>query len=99
MAAWSLASAEGRHGAWPDTFDLAPRAARESLLPGDMAQLLFTQSDSPGERMWVRIEGMDDGGYVGVLENIPIVIADLAHGATIHFAPEHIARIERRADG
>ncbi len=38
---WTLASAEDRHAAHPETFHIPSRDERESMSPGDAAKLLF----------------------------------------------------------
>ncbi len=100
---WVLASAEDRAAAHPDTFQLPPRTARESLSPGDGAKLLFDIEtrengrvvDRGVDRMWVVVKAKTEDGYIGVLDNDP----GAAENLTLHekdpvaFRPEHVAEI------
>ena len=38
---WALVSAEERHAAQPETFEIPPKDDREALVPGAAAKLLF----------------------------------------------------------
>ena len=61
---WTLASAEDRHAAHPETFHIPSRDERESMSPGDAAKLLFDiQTKENGrvvdfgvDRMWVVVK-------------------------------------------
>jgi hypothetical protein len=102
---WVLVSAEERVGAAPSTFQIPPRAVRESLFPGDGAKLLFDIETREGgrivdrgvDRMWVIVTVRTESGYIGVLDNDP----DTAENLKLHerdlvvFGPEHIADIGR----
>lgn len=92
---YRLADAEERHAASPRSFFIPPRAEREGLAQGDLAQLMFELTD-PGEddpraeRMWVEIVRVVSGRYVGVLTNVPDVITTIQQGAVVEFGPEHV---------
>lgn len=90
-----LLSAEERNSQNPDTFPIPSRSVRESLAPGQIVKLMFSYSGDPGdvsvERMWVIVESRgEDGGYVGVLDNDPYGIPDLAAGMHLAFTAEHV---------
>jgi hypothetical protein len=75
---WVLISAEERAAAAPGTFQIPPRAVRESLYSGDGAKLLFdieTRADRivdrGVDRMWVIVKAQTGNGYIGVLDNDP----------------------------
>ena len=62
---WTLISAEDRHAAYPETFEIPSRHERESLSAGDGAKLLFdieTRKDGRVidrgvDRLWVIVGG------------------------------------------
>ena len=104
---WELLSAEERHRESPDTFWIPDRDARESLHPGQAAQLIFEielESDDGtpeimGERMWVLVRERQGSHYLGILLNQPVSFdpADdlyLCKGAEIPFGPEHIIQVD-----
>ncbi|MGH8243647.1 MAG: DUF2314 domain-containing protein, partial [Steroidobacteraceae bacterium] len=60
LEGWALESAEARHAEQPNTFWIPPRADRDAIAVGKLAQLLFQiaiPADPEGEfnveRMWV----------------------------------------------
>jgi hypothetical protein len=83
------------HNAAPETFQIPPEDVHRSLVPTSGAKLIFTMRTETGlvsvERMWVRISGYTDVGYVGELLNEPDASgAPLAPGDRIEFEPDHI---------
>ena len=100
---WELISAEDRHAANPETFQIPERAKRERLTPGDGAKLLFDIEtreegrvvDRGVDRMWVIVKARTELGYVGVLDNDPGTAENLRlrEGDSITFGPEHVADI------
>jgi uncharacterized protein YegJ (DUF2314 family) len=56
--------------------------------------LIFTIRGNDGvgvERMWVRITGYTDTGYLGELNNTPKMAgAPIAPGERVEFGPDHI---------
>jgi hypothetical protein len=102
---WELVSAEERAAAAPDTFQIPPRAIRESLSPGDAAKLLFdieTREDGRVvdrgvDRMWVIVKAKTDEGYIGALDNNPGAAENLQlhERDLVVFGPEHVAGIGR----
>jgi Uncharacterized protein conserved in bacteria (DUF2314) len=93
-----IADGETRHHEAPDGFEIPSREARESLQLGDFAKLVFEIVDPteemPGaERMWVAVIERQDGGFLGVLENIPAVITTIRLGDRISFRPEHVIEV------
>jgi hypothetical protein len=99
-ASWTLANAEHRASEWADTFEIPPREARERLVVGDLAKLVFLDHTQRGERMWVEITaaGGVDPRYQGRLRNEPVQIRDLRYGAVIRFGPEHITEYVNEDD-
>jgi uncharacterized protein YegJ (DUF2314 family) len=91
---WRLESGLERHAEAPDTFELPDEAIRSRLVPGCEAKLIFTlrgDTETQVERMWVRIIGYTDDGYVGVLDNEPrMPDAPLALGERVEFGPDHV---------
>ena len=106
---WTLVSGEERHARNPETFLIPERRQRESLLPGDAAQLLFDIEtreadrvvDRGVDRMWVIVRKRVGNVYCGVLDNDPGQAEGLAlrQGIEVIFAPEHVIAIERPPDG
>lgn len=101
---WELVSAEDRHRAQPDTFEIPPLADRRSLAKGDAAKLLFDIAtrqdgrilDRGVDRMWVVVKSRRQDRYLGVLANDPGMAEglSLAAGDAIEFGPEHVADID-----
>ena len=101
---WALVSAEERHEQYPESFWIPPRSTRESLSPGDAAQLLFDIEtrhagavfDRGVDRMWVIVKHRVGKSYVGVLDSDP-GRADglrLHRGDVVSFLPEHVIAIQ-----
>lgn len=101
---WALVSAEERHAAQPETFEIPPKDDREALVPGAAAKLLFhieTREagqviDRGVDRMWVIVRAVTPEGYMGVLDNDPGESEglNLREGDLIVFGPEHVAAID-----
>jgi hypothetical protein len=104
--AWELESGEARQVAYGEKFWLPPVERRNSLVPGQLAKLLFQvqSQDEAGtievfvERMWVLVTRVLSGGYVGLLANQPSFVEEgedvyLHRGAEIPFRPEHVVDI------
>jgi len=91
---WQLESGIARHVEAPDTFEIPDESIRSRLVPGCDAKLIFTLQGRDGvrvERMWVRITGYTDTGYVGVLDSEPRTAgAPIAVGVQVEFDPDHI---------
>ena len=102
-----LISAEERHAAHPQTFDIPSRGARESLTPGDGVRLLFDIETREGgrvidrgvDRMWVIVKQRTGDRYVGILDSDPGLAEglNLRAGDAIAFGPEHVADIASAA--
>src|SRR3984957_19215860 len=105
---YSLDSGVARNEQHPRTFEIPPEDIRHSVKKGDIVKLMFEYSDSdlPGERMWVRVTGGNGPYLVGTLSNQPLAkLKRLKLHSKIAFLPEHIidfmpedeVRKERRA--
>ncbi len=92
---WWLEDAEATARAHPYTF-YKPAAERVAQLkPGNLAKVIFGfDTDDPAapraERMWLIIESVQDGRFVGKLDNDPIYIGDLNPGDLVEFEARHI---------
>ena len=105
---WTLLSGEETHALHPETFWIPDRKARESLSPGDAAQLLFDIETREGgrvvdrgvDRMWVIVKGRTGALYRGVLDSDPGQAEGLSlrPGIEVNFLPEHVIAIERPPD-
>jgi hypothetical protein len=86
----------------PDTFEIPPKAARETLRPGQIVKLMFNikaDGKSQIERMWVVVEGEHKDGYAGLLDNQPMATEKMRPGMRIRFYPRHVINIyPQRAD-
>ena len=101
---WMLVSAEQRHAAHPETFEIPSKAERETLVPGAAAKLLFhIETKEAGrvidrgvDRMWVIVKAVSADGYTGVLDSDPghSEGLNLHEGDAILFGPEHVAAID-----
>lgn len=101
---WMLVSAEERHLADPETFEIPSKGERETLVPGAAAKLLFhIETKEAGrvidrgvDRMWVIVQAISADGYTGVLDNDPGQSEglNLHEGDVIVFGPEHVAAID-----
>lgn len=95
---WRLLDAVEQADANPRSFFIPDAAAREGLQSGDWAKLVFqlvdpTDEGPSAERMWVQVTDRAPGGFVGRLENDPIVVTELAAGARIEFEPRHVIQV------
>jgi hypothetical protein len=106
---WTLLSGEERQASSPDTFSIPDRLERESLSPGDAAQLLFDIETRDGgrridrgvDRLWVIVKTRTGKVYRGVLDSDPGWAQGLSlrSGIEVNFLPEHVIRIARPPDG
>lgn len=91
---WQLESGLERHAEAPGTFEIPDESIRARLVPGCDAKLIFTLMSADGpqvERMWVRITGYTENGYLGVLNNEPRSSgAPIALGERVEFRPDHV---------
>src|SRR3954451_7729512 len=71
---WQLENGVERHAEALDTFEIPDEAVRSRLVPTSDAKLIVSLQGADGpqiERMWVRVTGYTDTGYVGELNNEP----------------------------
>jgi uncharacterized protein YegJ (DUF2314 family) len=99
---WRLEDAEVKQAANPGRFIIPTLEERESLIVGDMAQLIFEiavdddEDPTSGERMWVVVSETFEDGYIGILNNRPGTIAEndgFWEGDEIPFEPRHVIDI------
>ena len=106
---WTLLSGEERHDLFPEKFRIPGRSERESLSPGDAAQLLFDIETKEGglvidrgvDRMWVIVKRRTGDIYSGILDSDPGQAEGLSlrPGTEVTFRPEHVIAIARPPDG
>jgi hypothetical protein len=96
-ARWRLLDAEQQAAANPRAFFIPSRETRSSLEPDELVKLVFEavggEDEGAGERMWVRVTDTAPGGYVGTLENEPVVVDGLWPGMRIEFEPRHVVDV------
>jgi hypothetical protein len=97
---WELDNVEELHAQHPDTYHIPSRQERSSLRIGNRVKLVFLfltqrkgQEIIQGERMWCTIVEVNDGRYVGTLDNCPVTSEVVQPGDRIEFGPEHIATV------
>ena len=93
---YTLDDAETVNREAPSSFFIPPRQARENLLPGELAKLLFRVTAGGStrvERMWVRVDERVAGRYIGTLDNDARTDPTLVAGERVRFGPEHIIAI------
>jgi hypothetical protein len=96
---WSLEDAEERQRRNPKTFIIPELELRQSLEPGDFAQLIFRiaiededEADA-FERMWVVVREHVAESYIGELNNEPAEISENDEfwlGSEVPFQARHI---------
>jgi hypothetical protein len=100
---WCLEDGEQRHRDAPTTFEIPDLEVRQSLEPGDFAQLIFKiaiendEEPESVERMWVVMSARTDDGYLGILNNEPATISentDFWLGIELPFEPRHIISVQ-----
>lgn len=97
MPNYTLLDGEAQNRAHPDTFEIPSEAERTTLISGDWVKLSFQSTlEVPvpfngGERMWVKVtEVVDQGKYVGSLDNDPVIIQGLNCGDRVEFEAKHV---------
>jgi hypothetical protein len=98
---WCLDDGEERHQEAPSTFWIPDHERRSTLLPGDLAKLIFRFAldgeEDVTERMWVIVRERIENGYLGVLDNKPSSIAENNEfwlGAELPFEARHVIAVE-----
>lgn len=63
------------------------------MKPGYLAKLIFEEPGVGGERMWVEVlEVLDGGRYKGVLRNSPVTLS-VTRGTELEFGTENVADV------
>ena len=95
---WELDDAEVLNEKHPATFDIPSPEERRGLNPGAKVKLVFlfltreaNREVIDGERMWVRVLRPEGPGFLGALEDSPVLSGALAAGDTVYFEPRHVA--------
>lgn len=101
---WTLLSAESRHLATPEKFQIPGKLQRINLRVGEAARLLFDiETSHDGEvvdrgvdRMWVIVGKVIENGYLGILDSDPGLAENLKlfRGDILFFGSEHICNID-----
>jgi hypothetical protein len=103
---WELGDGVARHLENPETFEVPSPEDIDLILPGDSVKLMFDlagkrsffKSGCQGERMWVKVTAVDNGHFVGELDNYPVVWNRLYAGDEIKFESRHIIDLDYRDD-
>lgn len=98
MPNYTLLDGEAQNLAHPNTFEIPSKVQRTTLVAGDLVKLCFKSttenSGLDSERMWVQVtEVISHGKYLGSLDNDPVVIQGLNHGARVEFEAKHVIGI------
>ena len=101
MTTWNIVSAEERHVEYGDTFDVPDIKVRSNLKVGAIVKLIFElknadsrTNDVEAERIWVEVtDKAKDGGYIGRVDNDPVVISDLRADDTVKFTAENVIAV------
>lgn len=84
-----------RSAAPPETFQIPSDAERAAMSPGDFVKLGLETPES-GERFWVEVVArIDDGRYVGRIDNEIDSAWGLAQNDHVIFEPRHILDVEQ----
>ena len=103
---WQLDDGEERHQEAANTFYLPPAGVRSSLQPGQIVKLIFRIDledeahvrTQEVERMWVIVQTpMQDGKYVGTLDNDPRCTNGIKSGIEVVFEPKHVIQLHSGA--
>jgi predicted small lipoprotein YifL len=95
---YQLADGEERHQEAPETFEIPAADDRASVAAGDSVKLIFEITDGSRtqvERMWVKVTGIKEGVFEGLLNNDPYCTDELKSGEPLTFEARHIIQIER----
>lgn len=95
---WQLADAVAMNTRYPEDFWIPSTSQILFLRPTDIVKLIFeprkADDELVGERMWVTITEVKEDGFIGTLNNDPIVWHEyLSNGETIYFSAENIIDI------
>ena len=103
---WALDNGEICHQESPDTFYLPPSEIRHSLQPGQIVKLIFRialEDDDhveaqEVERMWVVVQKkIQDGKYLGTLDNDAYCTKGMKTGISVVFEPRHVIQVHSGA--
>lgn len=95
---WSLDDPRPVARSAPYTFFMPTEAEVASLVPGDLAKLIFRSHPESlewgGERMWVEVIAWDGAAGTGRLDNKPFDMPQLKLGAIIAFSAYHVISVQ-----
>jgi hypothetical protein len=103
---YELDDGEERHRESPSKFYVPPAEVRSSLQPGQIVKLIFRISledddhvqTQEVERMWVIVqEPIQDGKYLGILDNDPECTEGIKSGLKVVFEPRHVIQVHSSA--
>lgn len=94
---FELGNGEEMNAQHPRSFFIPSAEERAGLVPGDIVKLLFLpdgdDAELGGERMWVEVTETTEVGWIGRLDNDPVVIEGIRAGDPIAFAARHVISI------
>ena len=91
-----LEDGEESNRAYPDTFEIPSKAARDNLKAGQIVKLMFritADGRTQTERMWVVVKAKEQDGYLGILDNDPTCTEKMKSGVEVKFQPRHVISI------
>ena len=96
---WHLENGDERVRDSKYTFYKPSQSIVSKLVPGNYCKLIFNfNSDNAehpsAERMWAIIQKIENGKFIGQLDNVPLYIKDLQAGDFIEFEAKHIIDVD-----
>ena len=91
-----LEDGEESNRAYPETFEIPSKEARDSLKAGQIVKLMFritADGKTQTERMWVVVKAKEQNGYRGILDNDPTCTEKMKSGLEVNFQPRHVISI------
>ena len=92
MNTWKIEDASQLALKYPTTFFLPSHEEIKSISPGDNVKVIFYPTDPKRvtERMWIMVESINNGKFVGVLKSAPAFLEELETGDVIAFEENNI---------
>ncbi|MDO5046380.1 DUF2314 domain-containing protein [Campylobacter sp.] len=98
MINFSLDDVEAYEREFGEEFKIPPKQERINLKRGDVVKLIFRFEDEDSEfaqveRMWVIVDDIKDGYFIGILDNEPFTKGCIKAGDLLKFDHTHVLEI------